>query len=97
MSMRKASVLELATYAYELEAGVLRGVLEKNAEGSWTIDGRVIEEWLSEFKGQSLVLIAASLEDERPMKSKVCRTCGREYEGLECPHCRRVRRRLRGW
>jgi hypothetical protein len=97
MSLRKASVLELATYAYELDAGVLRGVLERAQDGSWTVDGVAIEEWLASYKGESVVLIAASLEDDRPMKSKVCRTCGREYEGIECPHCRRVRRRLRGW
>jgi len=97
MSVRKASVLELATYAYELEAGVLRGLLKKQTDGSWTIDGTPIEEWLAAYTGQEIVLIAASLQDERPMKSKVCRTCGREYEGIECPHCRRVRRRLRGW
>ncbi len=97
MSVRKANVLELATYAYELDAGVLRGVLEKNQDGNWAIDGHAIDEWLSSYKGQSLVLIAASLEDDRPMKAKVCRTCGREYQGIECTHCRRVRRRLRGW
>ncbi len=97
MSVRKASVLELATYAYELEAGVLRGVLEKQKDGTWTIDGTPIEEWLAAYTGQEVILIAASLQDERPMKSKICRTCGREYQGIECPHCRRVRRRLRGW
>jgi hypothetical protein len=97
MSIRKASVLELATYAYELDAGVLRGVLERNEDGSWMVDGNVIEEWLAPHKGQSVVLIVASLEDDRPMKVKVCRTCGREYSGIECSHCRRVRRRLRGW
>jgi hypothetical protein len=97
MSIRKASVLELATYAYELEAGVLRGVLERGDDGSWTIDGTSLEDWLAFYKGQSVVLIAASLEDDRPMKPKTCRTCGREFQGVECPHCRRVRRRLRGW
>ncbi len=97
MSIRKASVLELATYAYELEAGVLRGVLEQAPDGTWTVDGVPVQEWLAAYKGQNVILIAASLEDERPMKTRVCRTCGREYQGLECPHCRRVRRRLRGW
>lgn len=97
MSVRKASVLELATHAYELDAGVLRGVLDKNEDGTWTINGISIDEWLHAFEGQSLVLIAASLEDDRPMKNKTCRTCGREYTGVECPHCRRVRMRLRGW
>jgi hypothetical protein len=97
MSVRKASVLELATYAYELEAGVLRGVLAKNQDGSWTIDGISLEQWLGPYNEKSVVLIAASLEDDRPMKAKVCRTCGREYTGVECSHCRRVRNRLRGW
>lgn len=97
MSIRKASVLELASYAYELEAGVLRGVLERNPNGSWTINGASIDDWLANYEGQELVLVAASLEDDRPMRTKVCRTCGREYQGVECPHCRQVRRRLRGW
>lgn len=97
MSIRKASVLELATYAYELEAGVLRGVLLRDEDGSWKIEGISVEEWLASYRGKEVVFIAASLEDDRPMRSKVCRTCGREYEGVECPHCRRVRRRLRGW
>jgi hypothetical protein len=97
MSMRRASILELATYAYELEAGVLRGVLAKNEDGQWTVNGTSVDKWLSGYEGQPVVLIAASMQDERPMKSKVCHTCGREYEGIECPHCRRARRRLRGW
>jgi hypothetical protein len=97
MSVRKASVLELATYAYELEAGVMRGVLEKTADGSWAVDGAPIEKWLAPYEGKQIVFIAASLEDDRPMKEKVCRTCGREYQGVECPHCRQVRKRLRGW
>ena len=97
MSVRKASVLELATYAYELEAGVLRGLLDRDADGKWTVDGVSVDEWLGAYRGQPVVLIAASLQDERPMNAKVCRTCGREYEGMECPHCLRVRRRLRGW
>jgi len=97
MSVRKASVLELATYAYELEASVLRGVLDRKPDGAWAIDGIPIDEWLASYRGQTMVLIAASLEDERPMQAKVCRTCGREYQGMECPHCRSVRRRLRGW
>ncbi len=97
MSVRKASVLELATYAYELEAGVLRGVLLRDEDGSWKIEGTAIEDWLATYNGKEIVLIAASLEDDRPMRAKVCRTCGREYQGVECPHCREVRRRLRGW
>lgn len=97
MSVRKASVLELATYAYELEAGVLRGVLRREQDGSWMVDDTPLEEWLGAYAGQSMVLIAASLEDERPMEPKTCRICGQKYRGLECPDCSRARRRLRGW
>ena len=96
MSVRKASVLELATYAYELDAAVLCGVLERGQDGSWTVDGAPLEECLVSLEGQAIVFVAASLEDDRPMRAKTCRTCGRDYQGLECSHCRRVRRRLRG-
>ena len=47
-------------------------------------------------EGQEIVIIAASLNDERPVDPRVCRTCGREYFGLECGHCRDARMRLRG-
>ena len=45
MSIRKASVLELATYAYELEAGVLRGELNEllqQAVGQLPEDQRIV-------------------------------------------------------
>ena len=95
MTMRKASVLELATAAYELDAAVKRGMLYRQA-GRLTIMGEDLEEVLKRFEGQEIVLIAASLNDERPIDPRVCRTCGREYFGLECPHCRDARIRLRG-
>ncbi len=97
MSIRKASVLELATYAYELEAGVMRGVLKQEEDGSWTVDDKPMSEWLKTYTGKSMVFIAASLEDDRPMMPKNCRICGRQYRGVECPDCSRARRRLRGW
>ncbi len=95
MTMRKASVLELATAAYELDAAVKRGLLHR-VEGRLAIMGEDIESLLERFEGQEIVLIAASLSDERPIEMKVCGTCGREYYGLECPHCRDARIRLRG-
>ncbi len=96
MSLRKASVLELATAAYELEARVLRGPLHRDAEGRWRIGETAVEEWLAAGEGQEVVLILASLSEETPLAPRVCRTCGREYVGWDCPHCREVRRRLRG-
>lgn len=97
MSMRKASVLELATAAYELDAGVLRGVLGQSEDGAWLIDGTEVHEWLAQYRGHQVALIVASMDDERPLRAKVCRTCGSEYFGAHCPRCRRVRQRLRGW
>lgn len=95
MSLRKASVLEMATAAYELDASVRRGPLRK-IDGQWTVLGESLDNWLNKLDGQEVVLIAASLSDERPLETRTCRTCGREYVGLECPHCREARVRLRG-
>ena len=95
MSLRKASVLELATAAYELDAAVKRGILQR-VEGRLTIMGEDLDSVLQRFEGQEIVLIAASLTDDRPLDPRTCRTCGREYFGLECPHCRDARIRLRG-
>ena len=96
MSMRKAAVLELATNAYEIDADVKRGLFAK-IDGRWTVAGEDLEQWLVRFNGQEVVLIAASLNDERALDPRTCRRCGREYVGMECPHCRAARVRLRGW
>jgi hypothetical protein len=95
MSLRKASVLDMATAAYEMDAAVKRGILHRS-EGRLMIMGEDLESILKRFEGQEIVLIAASLTDERPVEPRICRTCGREYVGMECPHCRDARIRLRG-
>ena len=95
MSLRKASVLEMATSAYELDAAVKRGILLR-VDGRFTIMGEDLDSVLQRFEGQEIVLIAASLADDRPIDPRTCRTCGREYFGTECPHCRDARIRLRG-
>jgi len=97
MSQRKASVLKLATTAHEMDMSVLRGQLFRNpSSGAWTVEGLDLGVWLRQFEGREIVLIAGSLDDDRPLPAQVCRTCGREYSGAECPHCREVRQRLRG-
>ena len=94
---RKASIRELASSAYELESGVVEGRLHRGEEdGVWAIDDVSLNEWLASYDGQNVVLIVASLEDDSPMPPKVCRTCGTEYVGIECPRCREARIRLRG-
>jgi hypothetical protein len=96
MTVRKASVLELATAAYDLDAGVMRGRLSRSSNGAWTIDGRDVDEWLTRYQGQEIILIAASLDDTREVPSRTCPRCGRDYQGAYCPHCHEARMRLRG-
>lgn len=96
MSLRKAAVLDLATAAYEINAEVKRGVVER-VNGRWMIAGIELEKLLAEYEGQELVMIFASLNDTRSLDARTCTRCGREYVGLECPSCRDARMRLRGY
>ena len=95
MSLRKAAVLDLASAAYEVDAEVKRGVL-KRVDGRWTVSDQEMSDWLSRFEGHEVVLIAASLSAEKPIEPRVCLTCGHDFVGVECPHCRAARIRLRG-
>jgi hypothetical protein len=96
-SIPKANALKLASTARELGAAALRGVLERNAAGRWTVGHIEIESWLSAYAGQELVLAVAAIDQEAPLAyTRTCRTCGQEYEGPTCPHCEAVRSRLRG-
>lgn len=93
----KTNALRLASAAHDLGAEALRGLLEQNEAGRWTVGHIEIESWLSRYAGQELVLAVAPIEPERPTSYiRTCRTCGQEYEGPTCPHCEAVRRRLRG-
>jgi hypothetical protein len=95
---RKASIRELASAAYELDSSVLEGRLCHGAENNrWTVGGVELTEWLDRYDGQEIVVIVASFDDDRPLPNKVCRTCGTEYKGFECPRCREARTRLRGF
>lgn len=96
MSLRKASILKLGTAAYEMGLQVLRGELARDQDGQLEINQHRLAEWLRDFEGQEVVLIAASLADEREPVVRTCRTCGRDYVEHECPHCRTSRLRLRG-
>ena len=94
---RKASIREVTRAAYELDGRFTQGVVHRDSEsGRWLIGSTTVEAWLERNEGQDVTLILLAMEDDRPMQTKVCRTCGREYKGVECPHCREVRTRLRG-
>ena len=92
---RKASIWELTSAAYELDGRTVQGVLHRGEDGRWMIGSKSLESWLSRNEGENAVLILLSLDNDSPMERKVCQGCGREYVGVECPHCRDVRRRLR--
>jgi rubrerythrin len=95
--IRRADALRLASAARELGAEALRGTLEQNEDGRWMVGYIEVESWLSRHAGQEMVLAAAAIDQEAPVAyTRVCRTCGNEYEGRTCPHCEAVRRRLRG-
>ena len=92
----RANALRLASTARDEGAEALRGILERNEDGRWTVGHIEVESWLSRYVGQELVLVAAAIDREGPLAyTRVCRTCGNEYEGRTCPHCEEVRRRLR--
>ncbi len=94
---RKIAARDLATSAYNLQAGVLHGQLRRSVDGrDWLVGETPLETWLEQYSQQEIYLIVASLEDSRPLVQHECRTCGTVYEGGECPRCREVRRRLRG-
>lgn len=93
---RQAVVLKLAADAYEMDLEVLRGLLHRDHDDQWYIGDHLLTAWLAAHEGEELVLVLGSLEDEREIEVRTCRTCGRDYTGLECPYCRERRIRLRG-
>jgi hypothetical protein len=95
-AVRRASLRELASAAYELDAKVAEGTLRRSNDGRWMIGTTPLDRMLEQFAQQEVHIIVASLEDDRPLPAKVCRTCGDEYEGAMCPRCQAVRARLRG-
>lgn len=96
MRFRRASIRELISQAYELDGHTLQGVIRRDAEGRWMVGTHSLDDVLARYEGHEVALIYLDFEDERPMEKKICRTCGREYQGTECPVCREARIRLRG-
>ncbi|MEA3308046.1 MAG: hypothetical protein U9Q70_00860 [Chloroflexota bacterium] len=96
---RKASIRELISDAYRLEARVTQGRLHRNLEdGRWMIGNTHLNEWLERQAGEdvSLLLIPTESQGGAESETRTCHTCGRQYSGSYCPYCRRVRLRLRG-
>jgi len=55
-----------------------------------------MSKWLDRFEGHEVVVIVASMSDEKPIEPRICTRCGYEFVGVECPRCRAARIRLRG-
>jgi hypothetical protein len=95
MNISRTDALNLSAAAYEMGADILRGLLVKSsATSGWIIGDSNLNEWLEKYKGQELMIVVAPVGSQSTAK-QVCGTCGREYAGNQCPHCREVRQRLR--
>ena len=95
-SVRRGVILKLSAAAYEMDLDVASGLVSRDDNGRWLIGGRDLDAWLAEHEDHEVALILGSLEDEQPVQTRTCRTCGRDYTDFECPHCRASRIRLRG-
>lgn len=95
-AMRRAAIYKLAKLAREIELDVMEGELRQDTNGRWHVGEYDLSSWLNRHSGENLVLALGSLSDKRPVNTRTCRTCGRDYTELECPHCRQNRIRLRG-
>ena len=95
-TQRRAVMLKLASTAYEMDLDVMNGAVQRGENGDWKIGNHNLMSWLAAHEQEEVVLVLGSLGDERSVEARTCRTCGRDYTELECPHCRASRIRLRG-
>lgn len=95
-SIRRATILKLASTAYEMDLDVMNGLVTKDENGRWRVGTQDLINWLEKQEGDEVVLVLGNLSDEQEVITRTCRTCGRDYTDLECPHCRANRIRLRG-
>lgn len=94
--LRRAAIYKLAAAAYEMELDVMSGVLEQDESGRWRVGSLDLTSWLAQHAGEEVSIVLGSTADDRPLQTRTCRTCGRDYMDIECPTCRANRIRLRG-
>ncbi len=85
----------LSATASRVGATVLGGQLIKE-DNQYFINKTNVTRLLEQLLQQNVLLIIEEVSEEKQKEVRVCLTCGREYTGAECPHCARVRARLRG-
>ena len=94
---RRASIRELTQAAANIDGRFTQGILHRESEdGPWMVGSTSLDEWIARHEGEDITLILLSMDEDRPLDKRTCRTCGREYIGFECSHCREIRYRLRG-
>ena len=94
--IRRSTVYRLAASAHEAGLDVMNGAVQRDENGRWQVGDQDLESWLVAHEGQEITMVLGSLEDDRPIEVRTCRTCGRDYQDIECPYCRANRIRLRG-
>ena len=94
--IRRSAILKLSARAHEMRLGVINGVLHRDEGGRWLVGERDLLRWLAEYEEKEIALILGDLSEDRPVPTRTCRTCGRDYQDMECPTCRANRQRLRG-
>jgi len=98
MPMQTFNVRDLISRAHELGASILHGQLVRHTGGGWSLEGRTVDDWLAEFDTHEIYLVVMPTDAVAAGQTarRTCHTCGRDYQGSECPHCREARLRLRG-
>ena len=86
--MTPDNVDEVQVFAEEAGAFTVRGLLSYPDEhGGFSVGGRNLEEWLWNFRGREVLLVAAPLgEKQVPV---LCGLCGSHYEESGCPSCQK--------
>ncbi len=96
MAISRTEIRRLTMSAGEAGAPLLRGRLTQGPDGP-AINGVSLTEWLAQYQGQEVMLIAAPVgEAVDQSQLKTCPRCGRDYKGDFCPYCAEARARLRG-
>ena len=95
MSISRNQARDLSALGSRIGATVLGGELIR-LEDRFFINKTDVTGLLANLVGQNVVIIANAVSPATETETKTCLTCGRDYTEAECPHCVRVRSRLRG-
>jgi len=95
MSISRSNARSLSAEASKRGAIILGGQLLQD-DGRFVINKTDVLDTLERYAGKNVILIMAEVSEDDTERTRTCLTCGREYSGTDCPHCARVRSRLRG-